>query len=322
MNYNKTMQNFQPLPSPTNTEPPNKKFPVFYARRGGQFYTWTCIATQLLAVAMVLLAELFVQWLPEDVQNTVLTYCNFSTQLILVGCVLFFFQKFKTGPVEAGWRKVAPLPCLMGILLGVGTVFAIAPVSALFDWFLSLFGYEVTSVIEDIPMDGGLVFLALFLIAVLPAVFEEFIFRGIILESTKKMGTLQACLLNGLLFSLFHCNPSQTGYTFLLGAVFALIAIRCNSIIPTVIVHFLNNAYSVLMTYFQVTEIPEDVAYVIIILSLVCTIGGLIYFLDKNKSGNERPSVHAAPLFKGAMGGLIFNGVLWLIVFISGIFLT
>ncbi len=257
--------------------------------------------------------------LSADTANTILFYANFSTQPVLAVCVVIFLAKFRVTPAEAGLRKAKPLPFLIGVLFAAGTVFVATIPESIFSTLLSFIGYETSSVIEDMPIDGGPVFPALFLIALMPAIFEEFIFRGIILESTKKLGTAQACLLNGLLFSLFHCNPSQTCYTFLMGAAWALVAIRTNSILPTIIVHFLNNGYSVLMMYFNVTVIPDIVAYGIFIAAFAFTGLGLFYFLKANKTGNQRPSLHAAPFWKGAMGGLIFNGVLWLFVLISGI---
>lgn len=312
-------QPMQPL------EPP-KKYPAFLGRRAGLFYTWTCVATQLGATAIVMVLAAICAFLPDDVANVVLLYGSFSTQIVLLICVLIFFAVYKTNPVEAGLRKTQFVPCLIGVLFCFSLQFTTGIPESIFDSFLSLFGYETSSVIEDIPMEGGLLFLALFTIAVLPAIGEEFIFRGIILESTKKLGTAQACIINGLLFSLFHCNPSQTCYTFLMGAGWALVAIRCNSIWPTVIAHFLNNAYSVLMMYamqymnFNIEAIPLEVSGLIMLAAFTCTIGGLVYFLSVNKTGNEPRSQRSAPLWKGALGGLIFNGAMWLLTFFMTIF--
>ena len=50
---------------------------------------------------------------------------------------------------------------------------------------------------------------ALAVVAVLPAFLEESIFRGVMLEGMKALGTAAACLLGGLCFSLFHQNPEQ-----------------------------------------------------------------------------------------------------------------
>lgn len=310
---------WQPAGQTAESSEANKKYPVLTIRRTGRFYSWTCIAAQLGATAIYFLIALFAQLMEPETANVVLFYANFSTQLVLAGAVVVFLVKFRVTLPEVGLRKAKPLPFLIGVVFACGAVFVGSFVEMFFSAFLGLIGYQTSSVITDIPMDGGLVFLALFLIAVMPAIFEELIFRGIILESTKKLGTLQACLINGFLFSLFHCNPSQTGYTFVLGAVFAFVAIRTGSVIPSMIVHFLNNGYSVILMYFGIYEIPALAGFIILGVSFVIFGLGLFYFLKKNTTGNELPALNQRPFWKGATGGIIFNGVLWLLVLIGGI---
>lgn len=313
---------WQPAGQTAESSEANKKYPVLTIRRTGRFYSWTCIAAQLGATAIYFLIALFAQLMEPETANVVLFYANFSTQLVLAGAVVVFLVKFRVTLPEVGLRKAKPIPCIIGVLFACGAVFVSSFVEMFFSAFLGLIGYQTSSVITDIPMDGGLVFLALFLIAVMPAIFEELIFRGIILESTKKLGTLQACLINGFLFSLFHCNPSQTGYTFVLGAVFAFVAIRTGSVIPSMIVHFLNNGYSVILMYFGIYEIPALADFIILGVSFVIFGLGLFYFLKKNTTGNELPALNQRPFWKGATGGIIFNGVLWVLVLINGIVLN
>ena len=310
---------WQPAGQTAESSEGSKKYPVLTIRRTGRFYSWTCIAAQLGATAIYFLIALLAQLMEPETANVVLFYANFSTQLVLAGAVIIFLARFRVTLPEVGVRKAKPMPCIIGVVFACGAVFVGSFVEMFFSAFLGLIGYQTSSVITDIPMDGGLVFLALFLIAVMPAIFEELIFRGIILESTKKLGTLQACLINGFLFSLFHCNPSQPGYTFVLGAVFAFVAIRTGSVIPSMIVHFLNNGYSVILMYFGIYELSDITAYIILGVSAVLFGLGLFYFLKKNKTGNELPALNQRPFWKGATGGIIFNGVLWLLVLIGGI---
>ena len=50
-----------------------------------------------------------------------------------------------------------------------------------------------------------------------------------------------AALTSGLVFGLYHANFDQFAYAALLGFFYAVIAIRRNSIVPTIILHALNN---------------------------------------------------------------------------------
>lgn len=52
--------------------------------------------------------------------------------------------------------------------------------------------------------------------------------------------------LVGFCFSLFHASPEQTVYQFITGCAFAFIALRSGSILPSVLMHFINNALIVI----------------------------------------------------------------------------
>ena len=49
----------------------------------------------------------------------------------------------------------------------------------------------------------------MFLVAVLPAIGEEFLHRGIVLQGIKHMGFKKAIVLSSLLFGLVHFNIQQ-----------------------------------------------------------------------------------------------------------------
>lgn len=299
-------QNLQP-------SPPNAKIDP---KKAGLFYTILCIAVQLLGYAVVFLINAVTKSETSAFAQIARAYAGCSAQIIILLGVIIFLAVNKTKPTAAGFRKTDFLPCIIGVLFALSISYSSAPEEFIFQEFLKLFGYEDLNVISDLPMEGGLVFLALFAVALLPAIGEEFMFRGIILEGTKRFGTLQACLINGFLFSLFHCNPSQTCYTFLAGAAWALVAIRCNSILPTMIAHFISNGMSILMLYFGTEAMPEIVLILIYLAAGTATALGLIYFLDYNKSNNVCPSERTAPFWKRATGGVVFNFAVWILTFV------
>ena len=80
--------------------------------------------------------------------------------------------------------------------------------------------------------------------ALVPAIFEELLFRKWILNSSKRYGNLFAVLFSAFLFGMYHMNISQGIFAFLIGILFGVIAIRTGSIKYTCLLHFLNNAYA------------------------------------------------------------------------------
>ncbi|MBP5243059.1 MAG: CPBP family intramembrane metalloprotease [Clostridia bacterium] len=300
-------------------------------KRAGWTFSLASVTGQLGATIIVLLCSFFIRLffnLSEETEDMIFNYLAFSTQIVFIIFIIVYLAVTKTTPVQVGFRKPAPKTLWVGILLGLGIIFVSNIPETIFDAFLELLGYNMESgdVTAGISFEGGLFWLAMFTLAVLPAIGEEFIFRGIILENTKKLGTVQACLLNGLLFSLFHANPAQTGYTFIMGAVWALIAIRCNSVLPTMISHFLNNAYGVIMLYLM-SVYGEEAVYgglesasgFIMIAAITFVIVGLVYFTEKNKNGNQPKTASSKVFWIAALLGIIFNAVIWIFQFADGL---
>ena len=120
---------------------------------------------------------------------------------------------------------------------------------------LSLFGYAPgSSTITSYPF--YLFLISIFASAVLPAFCEEFANRGMLLQGLKKLGAKKAIVISGLLFGLMHLNVGQFGYAFLIGMFFAFVCLATGSIVPGIIMHFMNNAIVEYLTFAQVNNLP------------------------------------------------------------------
>lgn len=85
-------------------------------------------------------------------------------------------------------------------------------------------------------------------IAMVPALCEEFFFRGLL--QTSLSTTIQkhhAILVTALIFALYHLNPWYAPFFFILGAFFGYIYFYKNNLWLAVLAHFINNAYGVIM---------------------------------------------------------------------------
>lgn len=81
-------------------------------------------------------------------------------------------------------------------------------------------------------------------LAVIAPVFEEFWFRGIVLESLRPYGNGFAIFVSALLFGMTHSNFEQFFYAMALGIVFGYVAIQTQSIVTTTIMHACFNSIS------------------------------------------------------------------------------
>ena len=87
--------------------------------------------------------------------------------------------------------------------------------------------------------------------ALFPAIYEELIFRKLILQFLRKrLPDLTAILLSSLLFAVFHLNILQGVTAFIFGIFLAVVAIRTGSIILCIYAHLLNNLAFILYSLF------------------------------------------------------------------------
>ncbi|MFX0548391.1 CPBP family intramembrane glutamic endopeptidase [Hathewaya histolytica] len=94
---------------------------------------------------------------------------------------------------------------------------------------------------------SGSALLFFFTLAVMPAIGEELVMRGVILDGYKKINIHKAAVVNGFLFAVLHLNPPQFLYAFILGVIFSYLVVYTNSLFSSMLVHFLFNGLSSLV---------------------------------------------------------------------------
>ena len=91
-------------------------------------------------------------------------------------------------------------------------------------------------------MNFGWNSIPLWVLAVVVApIFEELVFRKLVLDRVGSFGELPAVLCSALIFGLAHQNAGQFFLAFLLGLLFARIYLRTGNIIYTMLLHFMIN---------------------------------------------------------------------------------
>ena len=138
---------------------------------------------------------------------------------------------------------------LLVVAIGAICILGFTPLTSLFDYLTYTWGYN-GGISDSIDVSTlGKLFFAIFHVALLPAICEELIFRGIITNGLKKYGTVSAVIISAVLFALMHQNLQQLFYQLFLGAVMAYIVIKTGSIIYTMILHFFNNFTILLLAH-------------------------------------------------------------------------
>ncbi len=97
--------------------------------------------------------------------------------------------------------------------------------------------------------------IVLFVIAVTPAISEEFLFRGLVFFNFEKViPAARAIFLTGLIFALFHFHPFNLIPLIVLGVYLTFVTYHSGSIYTAIACHFLNNFISAAAVYIYGTE--------------------------------------------------------------------
>lgn len=111
--------------------------------------------------------------------------------------------------------------------------------------------FEIFGISDElgIPILGGVYGfpLSAVVIAVIPALVEEFAYRGVVFSLLRPFGETFTVLTTAVMFGLMHGNIMQIPFAFMVGFVLGTVLIRTGSIWITVLLHFLNNFISVLL---------------------------------------------------------------------------
>lgn len=191
-------------------------------------------------------------------------------------------RRTQTDWVQAsGVRNVSPWYLyLIAVVLGILCVFLFNPIISLWEQLLSIIGYDISG---ELPMplnSVGMLILAIFAVALIPAICEEFLYRGLVLNGLRKYGVWVSVLTSALLFSLMHMNLQQLPYTFILGIIFGLVVYYTRNIWLSIIMHFLNNATAILIMYFASSTSTEFVWWhILVALGCVAVAVGIIWLV-------------------------------------------
>ncbi len=279
-------------------------------------FIFALLLPQILAFVLTLVAGLC----GANSENIV--YRIFALVVAPISSTLIFLLYNKTFHFSLKASSLSNKPSLkdsfMTIFIALVLLFGVMMFTNLIDAFL---GYVLkyppvlnqiqTGISLPLPLNNGWwLVLSIFLLALLPAITEELIFRGIVLQGLRKnYSDIVAICVSALFFALMHASLQQLIYPLLIGLVFGWLAIRTGSIITTMIAHFLNNLIVVVMAYIKVNYNFEFGAfqnvwwYYLLAFALLLVTGVIIYLIDrfyfkrKNKREFEKESVAKPSVF-------------------------
>lgn len=132
-------------------------------------------------------------------------------------------------------------------VVGFGASYLASMLVKIIQLILKMAGIKTVSGQINIPWNEAPAAIIMIITVVLIApLAEEYLCRGVILNVFKRFGNVFAVVGSSLIWALLHGNIVQGIPVFVLGIFFGIIAVRAKSILPSFILHVLNNLIAVL----------------------------------------------------------------------------
>ena len=144
-------------------------------------------------------------------------------------------------------------------------------------------GIEVPSSDFTIRSPSALsVGLQLFYVCLAGPIVEEFVYRGLVIKLLNPYGKGLAVFFSALIFGLMHGNLSQAASAFAGGLIYAAVASKYDSILPTIIMHIINNLIASIVDISDALGLPygSEVTMAVQIVMLFIGFYGIIVLTE------------------------------------------
>ncbi len=220
------------------------------------------------------------------VYANVCTCVDIILYLIVFLLPAFFIFRYTQKTTSVISLKFVCPKCIIGLgITAIGCISASGNITNLIKFLFNKIGVGFINYSPDIPRNLlGLVLLFVSS-AIVPAIVEEILFRKVILERFIPFGKAFAIIFTAFLFSLMHTNISQFLYAFTGGVFLGYLTVKARSVIPAMILHFLNNSLSLI--YLLISEFTTGKADNTLLLFDIALgifgVASLLYLIKKNK---------------------------------------
>tara|TARA_Y100001968_G_scaffold306860_1_gene324049 strand:- start:1056 stop:2402 length:1347 start_codon:yes stop_codon:yes gene_type:complete len=172
-------------------------------------------------------------------------YCSMTIGPLII--IRYQLMDLIPSKVEGGWLQWKIKPIREGVFKAINGWLMIMPLVLLSGWIINeIYGDQggsnplldlVLSSDQFIPL-----LLLLFTTVVLAPIFEEMVFRGVLLPVlVSKMGKISGVLLSALVFALAHLSVGELPPLFVLGIGLGLMRLSSGRLFPCALMHSLWN---------------------------------------------------------------------------------
>lgn len=183
---------------------------------------------------------------------------------------------------------------VMYVIIGLALCRVANSISTIFVSVVSAFGFELNQGEMLSSTNFPQLLFEIVAVAVVPGIIEEYAMRGTVLQPLKKYGPKFAIFATACVFGFMHGNLIQAPFALMVGIVLAYITIKTESIIPAMLIHFANNANSVVTNY-MINNVNEDTASryfaISLVVVMILAVGCFVYLVVKNSKRQDTKRV-------------------------------
>ena len=240
-----------------------------------------------------------------NIISIVSTICNY---ILPFPIFYWLMKKISRTKLEKTGISIKTFILYLGItitLMWIGNLIGLTITSLLSSTMQS----DITNPVQELINNAGIWF-NIIIISLLAPIFEEILFRKLLIDRTIKYGAKVSIILSAVIFALFHGNLNQFFYALLMGGFFAYVYIKTGRIIYTMILHgiinlmgsvvslFVANSVNNLMSGFNSLDFAILIIYtLILLLFLIIGIYGLTK-LEKARFNGQKTEIALENPFK------------------------
>lgn len=254
----------------------------------GKVYIISLLAPVLVSLLIFLVGSAIISAVGLDLESSLNSLwfniiSSFLTSLTFLGVYLIYNKVCKIDNRAVDFNfKIGYKDYLIAVAMGIISLFGFQQLISLIDM-----GWVALGVVPQqlVISSFGMFALYTFTSAITPAIVEEIVFRGMILNGLRtKFNDISAIFLSALMFALMHGNLQQLVYPFVLGLILGWLKLRTGSIIPCMIVHFTSNFLTILLTYLGLNNslsISLEWWRIILAILVAGIVFVVVYLLDR-----------------------------------------
>jgi uncharacterized protein len=218
------------------TPPPSAPKPATWSASD----TWLGLGLLVLVIAAYLLG---IAQLETSRTMSLFVVATFEFLLLIPIAIIFFWRRVPW--LALGLNRFNPNT----LAIGCGLLVAVYIVVIINNLIMMALGIITQAdVVSDLlgEIDSPLLFA--FVTAIVAPFTEELFFRGFLFKGLReKYGWVNALMFSSIIFALFHGQVATLIPTFLLGALFAYLYQRTESVFPGMLLHFAVNSIGVIV---------------------------------------------------------------------------